>query len=143
MRIPRLLGLAFPLFLVAGCVQSHRAPAVVYYAPPPPLAPTSDRPAVRVYPGPTPAVAPVTPPPAPPPGVSAADVGVADAVSQLLKGDSHLAGVSSNVEATVEDGVVTLRGSVPSEHDRYEMVERISQLPGVAHVHDKLRVDLR
>ncbi|PWU09961.1 MAG: hypothetical protein C5B50_26310 [Verrucomicrobia bacterium] len=80
-------------------------------------------------------------PPAPaPPGVSTMDISVGKAVSQLLKEDEELSGVSGNVEAGVEHGVVTLRGNVPSEHDRIEMVERISKLPGVARVEDKLRV---
>jgi hypothetical protein len=126
----------------AGCIRSHR-PAVVYYTPPPVVAapPTSDRPDVRVYPsGP---VKTVTPPSTPPPGVEPGDVAVADAVSQLLKGEPSLASASRNIEATVDHGTVTLRGTVPTEHDRDEIVQRVGKLPGVSRVSDQLGVSYR
>ncbi len=134
--------LSAPLALVlAGCIQSHRHPVAVYTTPVAVPAPTSEGTAVRVYPGEPPAV--VTPPSSAPPGVAAADVTVAESVSQLLKGDSSLADASRNVQATVDHGVVTLRGTVPSDHDRDEIVQRVSQLPGVVRVHDHLGVELR
>ncbi len=123
--------------LLAGCIQSHRP----VYATPVAVPATSDRPEVRVYPGTPPAV--VTPPTTPPPGVSATDVTVAESVSQLLKGDASLADASRNVQATVNGGVVTLRGNVPTDHDRDEIVERVSRLPNVVRVVDQLGVELR
>lgn len=135
-----LLGL-----LATGCIRSHHA---VYYTPVPGpvvanpviVAPTSDRPVERVYPA-TPPV--VTVPSNPPPGVNAADVALATSVSQLLKGDRSLAEATRNVEATVENSVVTLRGTVPTDHDRDELVERVSRIPGVTRVRDQLGVELR
>ncbi len=141
------LWVVVPLSLLTGCVQSHRR--AVVYTPVPVLPPTSDRPEVRVYSAPTPPQAPVVttqPPAVAAPGAPAAapgDVAVATAVSQLLKGDAHLASVSSNVEATVDNNVVTLRGTVPTEHDRDEIVQRVSGLPGVLRVNDQLGIDLR
>ena len=145
--------------LASGCVQSHRAtrpavyvtprptttvvttPATVVAPAPTVLPPTSDREAVRVYPS-TPSVT-VAPPTAPPPGVATADVALADSVSQLLKSNTSMADATRNVEATVESGIVTLRGSVPTHHDRDELVLRISRLPGVVRVRDQLGVETR
>lgn len=134
------------LVLLSGCIQSHRTPSAVYITPPPvvatpaPVAPTSDRDAVRVYPS-TPAT--VTVPSSAPPGVLASDVAVADSVSQLLKSNTSMADATGNVQVTVENGVVTLRGSVPTNHDRDEIVQRVAQLPGVVRVRDQLGVNLR
>jgi len=71
------------------------------------------------------------------------DVVLAQSVSRLLKGEPDLASVSRKVSATVQNGVVTLRGSVPSENDREEIKERISRLPGVFRVVDELGTELR
>jgi len=145
MKIRTFVLLALPLTLsITGCVRSHRA---AYYTPAPAVvttpavvAPTSDRTVERVYPtAPTTVLVPSTPPPA----VVSSDVTVANSVSQLLKGDRSLAEATRNVEAFVSDGVVTLRGSVPTDHHRDEIVERISRLPGVASVRDQLGVELR
>jgi osmotically-inducible protein OsmY len=75
--------------------------------------------------------------------VSARDVAVADSVAQLFKSNTSLSDATRNVEATVDGGVVTLRGSVPSDHDRDELVMRVGRLPGVVRVHDQLGVDVR
>lgn len=116
--------------LASGCVESHRAPPVVYYPTPPP--PTSERPDARVY---------SNTPSAPPPNVAASDVALANSVSQLLKGDSKLAAATATVLVKVRDGIVSLEGSVPSEHARDEIVERVSQLPGAREVRDELIVE--
>jgi len=144
MKFPSvLLTFSAVALAIAGCIRSHR-PETVYYTPAPAMvvpAPTSDRPETYVYPespGKT-----VTPPSAPPPNVTPGDVTVATAVSQLLKGDPTLASASRNVRAAVDHGVVTLRGSVPTEHQRYEIVNRISRLPGVTRVADALDVSNR
>jgi hypothetical protein len=139
MKSARLFWLIVPFTLTAGCVQSHRAPAVVYYTPAPPP-PTSDRPEARVYPGQT--STPGEPPPsAPPPGVSDVDIAVARSISQLFRVDPGMAAMVSNVETTVDRGVVTLRGSVPNENVRDTIVQRIGKLPGVDRVDDQLGVD--
>ena len=125
------------LLLAAGC-QSHREPTAVSYEPgAAPLTPTSDRPSPRVY-------APVDSPDlgsAPLPRVKNSDVILAQNISALLKGNTHLADVSANVLATVENGTVTLRGTVPAFHDREEIVKRISNVPGVHQVNDHLGVE--
>ncbi len=123
-------GLVFPALLLAGCIQSHRSPGIVYYTPAPPPPPVSDRPAVRVYPS-----------PAEPENAVNPNVALAHSVSQALKGDPVMAAASGNVEATVDDGVVTLRGTVPTEHERDEIVDRISKLPGVTRVDDRLGLE--
>ncbi len=134
--ITTCLLLALPFVLITGCVRSHRAAYYTpdYYtytpAPPPPPAPTSERPESRVYPN-------------MPPGVSAQDLGLADSIRAQLKGDPVLRSSSRNVLVTVDQGVVTLRGSVPSEHQRYEIIDRIKTLPGVARIEDQLAVDVR
>ncbi len=130
------------LVVLTGCIQSHRQPVAVYATPAAVPAPTSERQLDRVYTGPPPPVI-VSPPTTPPPGITDSDVVIAESVSQLLKGDGSLAEASRNIQATVERGVVTLRGSVPSDHDRDEIVQRVSQVPGVVRVRDQLGVELR
>jgi BON domain len=147
--------------VLTACVQSHRYPSVVYtpvpeqrtiitpaptvVTPPPTVvtpaptvvAPTSDSAAVRVYPDNTVATTP------PATGVAASDLSLANSVSQLLKTDSTLSASTDKVEARVKDGIVTLRGSVPTQTDREVLVDRIARLPGVAKVKDQLSVELR
>lgn len=125
---------ALPVVLATGCADPH--PAAVYVVPPEaPLSPTSSRAVPRVY--------SVPPPSGAPQGVAPGDLAVAESVSDLLKGSPHLAGASSDVLVTVKHGIVTLRGNVFTEHDRDEIVERISRLPGVYGVDDKLGISLR
>ena len=145
MRMTSLLSCGAVALAATACVQSHRTPTAVYLTPAPPsttvvVAPTSDREDVRVY-SPTPVV--VTPPSTPPPGVTASDVRLADSVSQLLKSNTSLGDATRNVEVTVDNGRVTLLGSVPTIHDRYEIVQRIRNLPGVSRVVDELGVEIR
>ena len=113
--------------LAGGCIESHHA-RVVYYTP----APTSDRTDVRVY---------STQPTAPPPNVVTSDVALADQISGLLKGDSHMRDISQSVLVKVKDGGVDLRGSVPSENARAEIVDRVSLLPGVRSINNELGVE--
>jgi hypothetical protein len=127
MRLSRWFFLFF--IVLTGCVQSHRAPPVVYYVPTTPvLTPTSESSAPRVY------------APGAPPDVSPGDLSTAEAVQHLLNDDTHLAGASANVLVTVRGGVVTLRGTTPSEHDRYEIVDRVAKIPGVVKVDDQLGI---
>ncbi len=137
----RILLLGILALAMAGCVQSHRNPGVVYYTPGPAdpgtLPPTSDRPAVRVYPG------------SPPPGVNDSDalnsdLAIAHSIRDLFRYDPNLAAASEKVIVQVNGGVVKLRGTVPSEHDRDEMVLRISRIPGVKGVQSHhLGIDLQ
>jgi hypothetical protein len=129
----------------AGCIQSHHTQPVAYYTPAvePVPPPTSDRPA-PVY------VAPdsdttgiIRHSEAPPAGVSSQDVALAESISHLLKGDSHMASISENVQTTVEHGVVTLQGTVPGESARDEIGMRVWKLPGVVHVYNQLAVSYR
>lgn len=114
--------------LFTACVQSHRAPPVVYTVPVTELTPTSDNPNPRVY------------VPANPSDASASDLAIASSVSTVLNNDPAFAGISQNVLATVKKGVVTLRGDTPSENSRVAIVERVSKLPGVVRVHDHLGI---
>lgn len=130
------------LVALSGCIQSHRHPVVVYATPAAVPARTSERPVDRVYTGPPPPVV-LSPSTERPPAVANSDVTVAEAVGQLLTGDGSLAEASKNIRATVDRGVVTLRGTVPADHDRDEIVQRVSQIPGVVSVRDHLAVELR
>jgi len=47
-----------------------------------------------------------------------------------------------NVQITVDDGRVVLRGTVPTEHERQELRARIARLAGVRGVDDRLTVEL-
>ncbi len=151
MKYVRPLLFALPLcFAAAGCVQSHRYPPVVYTPVPAPTvvttpavvappAATSETTVPRVYPDGTVAPAPVVTPP----GVSMSDLTIANNVRDVLKGQGALAGISKNVEATVQNGVVTLRGVVATDTDRQEIADRIARLPGVNRIDNELTVELR
>ncbi len=145
----KLLCCGLLLAVLSGCAHD-RNPGVVYYVPagtpapaPPPSEPSKPG-SVRV-PQPLPPVEAVpapglAPTPAPVPGVLSADVSVATSIGQLLRAYGESSGLWTRVEATVENGVVTLRGVVPSEHERVELVQRISRLAGVAAVKDHLQL---
>ena len=139
MRIAALFtGFVLP-GLAGGCIQSHRAaPSAVYEPIPAPVTPTSDRAEPRVN---TPNQAPVLAQGVPPPSVRDSEVRLGQTVSNLLKANPRLAGASANVIATIENGVVTLHGTVPAQSDRDEIVERVSRLPGVAQVTDHLGIE--
>jgi osmotically-inducible protein OsmY len=121
--------LALILVWAVGCINSHRR-EIVYTSPAPAMAATSARPVERVY---------VTPPA----GVSGADLAVANSISELVREDPRFANGSSGIAAAVREGVVTLRGSVPNEGERDEIVGAISKLPGVARVEDQLHVPVQ
>ncbi len=115
--------MTLPLGLTAGCTS---------------VEPSPERPYAAAYPGPTPDVETGAPPSAPPPAASGVDQGVAEAIHRVLRGDANLAAASRKVQASVRKGVVTLRGTVPTDHDREEIISRISKLPGVDRVEDQL-----
>ena len=140
MRIVQLCCAVILLGLTFGCAHSHTTPVTYSTEPTPVMAPTSDRPDVRIYSVPVSSQTPSGTVESPP--VSDPDVELAQSLSQLLKGDPYLNSISDNVEAGVNNGVVVLRGSVPIEDDRQRIVNRISRLPGVVRVHSELGVDL-
>lgn len=134
MRFARLLWHTLPLLLAVGCAQNRADLADT---------PTVNSPAGRAYAAPPPSEplplqteAPASPAP---PGVNTLDLDVAKSVRHLLHENPHLGPASKNIFATVDKGVVTLTGTVPSEHDRDEIVGRISKLPGVDRVDDQLK----
>lgn len=128
--------------LLGGCAQNSPESSP-YARSPGNLTPTSDQPGSRLYPGLYQPEETRLPPPPPPPAVSGTDIEVARAVRDMIHSDSDFAPSGKTVLATVERGVVTLSGTVYSEHERWELVERISKLPGVDRVRDHLKVDLR
>lgn len=126
-----LVWFVVPWFVLgAGCVRSHRTQVVqvpVPVATPPPV----------VYEQPE---GPIAPPPAPTPPATptTGDLAIAGAVKEALRQETIISSVANNVLATVQGGVVTLRGSVPSQNERIELVDRIKKTPGVVRVQDEL-----
>jgi hypothetical protein len=134
MRLRNLLWMALPVALASACA-THRE--VVYVPTPVVTTPTSDRPASRVYSeNGNVVVEPPPPPPGMPSGVRSGDLAIADSISRAFKGDSGMASLTSNVQAAVLNGVVTLTGTVPTDNDRETIRERIRHLPGVVRVND-------
>lgn len=127
---------------VGGCAQNSPESSP-YARSPGNLTPTSDQPGSRMYPGLYQPEETRLPPPPPPPAVSGTDIEVARAVRDMIHSDTEFTPSSNTVIATVDRGVVTLTGTVYSEHERWELVDRVSKLPGVDHVRDHLKVDLR
>ncbi len=93
-----------------------------------------------------PAVAPgdpgyFTPDPAiAPPAEFELDKNVVKAIHDTLANDPALAVSSQNVSVKVRKGVVTLRGTVPTEEARNRVVARVSAVPGVDKLRDELKV---
>jgi len=153
MKSNRWVYLLLPLTF-AGCIQSHREPAVVYSSPasysepvytaPPaavPIAPTSPRPAVRVYP-PT-SETEVLPPPQPiiSYGPSESDFALAENIRRMLSADTGLASASRNMRMTIRDGRVTLTGTAPSENARRLVERTLTNTAGVVSVDDQSQVE--
>ena len=163
MKFPKIFYVIAPAVLVSGCVESHRQP-VVYsdpssfnrtpmpaYSPPPPaystpapviVAPTSERPDVRIYAADSAPV--VVSPPAPIITYSPAesDLALANSLRQMLSADSSLASAARNVRMSIRDGRVTLTGTTSSERARQLMERAVAGTPGVAAVEDRVQVDL-
>ena len=162
MKIQTLLW-TLPLATMMGCVYSHRpatytavtphratvvAPATAVVVPAPPSTATSTRSDVRVYQEPKLSItAPVPPPIATKtlPGVIATsdprDITVTDEVRQMLETDATR--LYRNVDFEIDKGKVTLRGMVPTDHDRIELQNRVAAMPGVQAVVNRLDVELR
>jgi hypothetical protein len=140
MKLRHLILMGVPLLLGTSCVYSHRH-AAVYSATPNAVvvAPTSDRPVVRVYPERNTTKAVVvernTPGSAAP-----ADLAIADSVRQMYDADPSLASRVTNVKTTVYGGRVTLEGAVPTRADKRELERRLATIPGVTEINDRLDV---
>jgi hypothetical protein len=88
-----------------------------------------------------PVQAAVAPPPAPTPVVAAApspDADLAARVNRALRESTRVAG--QGVDATVDGGVVTLFGTVPSAGDRGTVADFVAGIDGVRSVVNKLVV---
>ena len=134
MKFPLFIFTALPLALTIGCVESHRA---VAYSNPPPgtyVGPTSASPAVRVYPDSTNPRITTTP-------GEVDDLTIANSVRNILAKDT--AHVYVYVDVAINKGFVTLRGTVPTEHDRLQLYDEIAAVPGVGSVENQLGVSLR
>jgi len=155
MKLGILSWLAILVALGMGCIQSHHYPVV--YGPVPAstvVAPPAGRVAQRVYPENAPPViqeapsAPGTavitqaPVAASGPIVAGRDLATADAVRRLFETDPSLATTARNVQITVEDERLVLRGTVASKADRQELQSRLARLPGVRSVNNRLEVAL-
>ena len=147
MRLAKLLLLALPMTLSAGCVYSHRPVAystpstttTTVYTP----TPTSTRPAVRVYhEAPEPGANAVIVNPTVPGEVrttpTSSDLGIADSIRQMFDADPSLAERMTNTRIAVSGGVVTLDGTVPTRTDKNEVQRRIATIPSVTEVNNRL-----
>jgi hypothetical protein len=163
----KMVFLIVPLIATAtGCVYTHHP--VVYSAAttdaalgptttevvttPTTVVATSPRPAVRVYSTPEPPKMSITTPVPPPvtattivPGrivttSSSADAAVTASIRQMLEADT--ARIYRNVDFEVDGGRVIMRGTVPTDHDRIELQNRLVTMPGVVSVDNKLDVEL-
>lgn len=151
MYLAKLFGgtlLLLSAFWLSGCAGTGRGEG--YGAPPdnPAAAggaalPTPGNAAYGAYPGPAdpPPLQNSAPPASPPPATFSTDREVAGAIHRLFVSDPSVGPSARNVSAKVYKGVVTLRGTVGSEHERNEIVERVSRLPGVDHVKDQLELE--
>lgn len=133
MKLSKLSWLGLPFVIATGCVYSHRdyaytTPATTV------VTPTSPRAAVRVYPDSTTARIGTRP-------GEIDDLSVANSVRTILARDT--AHVYGNVDVSVNKGVATLRGTVPTGHDAEVLRDEIAAIRGVDYVDNQLGVDLR
>lgn len=132
-NLKSLVWLSVPVLLAVGCAENRRDPSVSYSpALSDSYAPTSNRDTARVYPG-TPSNTDVT---APPRGANNQDWQVGQEIRSLLMSNPKLG--NAPMAATVNNGVVTLRGTFHSERERQELRDEIARLPGVQRVDDQL-----
>ena len=150
MRLQKLLLIVLPVALGAGCVQSHRPVAygttpttttTTVYTP----APTSTRPAVRVYheppePGPNAVIVNPTVPGEVRTKPASSDLAIADSIRQMFEADPSIASRTTNTRIAVSGGVVTLDGTVPTRSDKNELQRRIATIPSVAEVNNRLDI---
>jgi len=152
MKLRSLSWLAIPLVLGAGCIQSHHYPVVYETVPAAVVAPPAGGVVQRVYPEnappvtqvPTPGTAVITEVPVARTGpiVAGRDLATAEVVRRLFETDTALATTARNVQITIEDGRLVLKGSVSSDSERQELQSRLARLPEVRAVDNRLEVDL-
>jgi hypothetical protein len=132
MKTKSLFWAVIPLLLCAGCASDHHEQTATYTPLDPSLlAPTSDRDQNRMYSGPgNSGQSPASP----------EDIKIGQEIRDLLMNDKKLATPPSNVIASARQGVVTLRGTMPTPTDKKKLVERIVALPGVTRVEDQIEV---
>ena len=132
-HIKNIIWLSIPLALVVGCAETHRDASVSYS---PALSdsfkPTSDRMDSRMYAEP-PMSGEVTTVPS---GAGPQDWKLAEEIRSLLMSDRSLG--KAPMAAVVNNGVVTLRGSVRNDKERERLRDEIARLPGVQRVDDQL-----
>src|SRR5262245_45674938 len=127
---------------LSGCVHSHRAPAVVYEPAPvsPPqtvvIAPTSEKPVVRVYPEPDTVVQTPSAP------VKPSDLEIADEIRRMFQSDESLSAIARNVRITVQDARAIMTGSVLTAGDRGILYRAVANTPGLYRVDDRTQVEL-
>jgi hypothetical protein len=128
MKFSLLLSAALPVALTVGCVYSHRDYA--YETPGTTVAaPTGYYTGPRVYPE-TGSTRVVTTP------SEGDDLSIANSVRNILAKDT--AHVYRNVDVSVVKGVVSLRGTVPSDQDGRLLYDQIATIPGVTSVDNQL-----
>jgi hypothetical protein len=172
MKIARILSSALPLALMGcvhtqtdkTVYSPNPPPTSSEYITPAPPAPTSTIPLERVYPytvqqetvnnvspaAPDSTHQPMMPPPIPMEqrylatqgaAVKSTDLDLAQRIRADLNNDPALP-AGRRVDATVKDGVVWLRGTVPTDQDRQNIAERVAAIPGVARVENGLGADM-
>jgi len=172
MKIARILSSALPFAIFGcahtdkeqTAYTANPAPPSSEYITPAPPAPTSTVPLERVYPyavapeqsaNASPAAPDSTHQPMMPPtipmdqrylvtqgvAVSASDIQLAQRIRTDLNADPSLP-AGRRVDATVKDGVVWLRGTVPTDQDRKTIAEHVAAIPGVVRVENMLGADM-
>lgn len=69
-----------------------------------------------------------------------ADRALNQRIRQTLSSDSTLAATASKIHLESDNGEVTLHGSVATDEQKSNIVNKISQMSGVKKVHDQLKV---
>jgi len=69
-----------------------------------------------------------------------ADRNLSQKVRQAIQDESQWAGYSQKIQITSANGIVTLRGAVPSERERNDIAKKISSISGVKRVDNLLAV---
>jgi osmotically-inducible protein OsmY len=130
MKLSLFLSAVLPVALTVGCVYSHRdyaygtpgatvvAPTSSYYTD------------ARVYPETSASTRVVTTP------GEGDDLSIANSVRNIFAKDT--AHVYQNVDVSVVKGVVSLRGTVPSDQDGRSLYDQIATIPGVTSVDNQL-----
>jgi hypothetical protein len=129
MKTSNFLCVAVPVVLTVGCVYTHRdygytTPGTTVVAPT-----TSYSTGTRVYPDNSSTRVVTTP-------GEGDDLSIANSVRNILAKDT--AHVYRNVDVSVVKGVVSLRGTVPSDHDGRWLYDQIATIPGVTSVDNQL-----